>query len=68
MGWYTSDTIVRFCIGHNHPIDTILEDPNMIYTLNQMETEHSKDKMKYTDTAQQYGWDVQFLNRGLLMR
>ena len=33
MGWYTPSTIIRFRIGHNHPIGNILEDTNVIYAL-----------------------------------
>ena len=33
MGLYTSITTICFHIGHNNPVDTILEDSNVIYTL-----------------------------------
>ena len=51
MGWYTSNTTIRFRIEHNHHIDNILEDPNVIYTLDQTEAELSKDKIQCTDVA-----------------
>ena len=51
MGWYTSDTTIRFRIGHNHPIDDILEDPNVIHILDETEAELTKDKIQSTDVA-----------------
>ena len=51
MGWYTSNTTIRFRIGHNHPIDNILKDPNVIHTLDESEVELTKDKIQCTDVA-----------------
>ena len=51
MGWYTSNTTIRFRIGHNHPIDDILEDPNVIHILDESEAELTKDKIQSTDVA-----------------
>ena len=51
MGWYTSDTTIRFRIGHNHPIDDILEDPNVIHILDEEESELTKDKIQSIDVA-----------------
>ena len=51
MGWYPSNTTIYFRIGHNHPIDNILEDPNVIYTLDETEAELSKEKIQFIDVA-----------------
>ena len=46
-----SNTTIHFRIGHNHPINNILEDPTVNYTLDQTEVELNKDKMQCTDVA-----------------
>ena len=33
MGWFTADTKIRFRSGHNRTIALLLEDPNLIYSL-----------------------------------
>ena len=51
MGWYTSNTTIRFRIGHNHSIDNILKDPNVNHTLDESEAELTKDKIQCTNVA-----------------
>ena len=50
MGWFTADTKIRFRLGHNQTIVSLLEDPNLIYILDKYEAELTKDKIKSTET------------------
>ena len=45
MGWFTVDTTIRFRLGHNQPIASMLEDPNLDYILDNYETNLTKDKI-----------------------
>ena len=45
MGWFTSNTTIRFKLGHNLSIDAILEDPNLSYSLKNFEADLTRDKI-----------------------
>ena len=51
MGWFTADTKICFRLGHNQTIASLLEDPNLIYILDNYEAELTKDKIQSTETA-----------------
>ena len=51
MGWFTSNTTIRFRLGHNLSIDAILENPNLVYSLKQIDADLTRDKIQSTDTA-----------------
>ena len=49
--WFTVDTKIRFRLEHNQTIASLLEDPNLIYILDNYEVELTKVKIKYTETV-----------------
>ena len=51
MGWIILDTKIRFRLGHNQTIALLLEDPKIIYILDNYETELTKYKIQSTETA-----------------
>ena len=51
MGWFTSNTTIRFRLGHNLSIESLLEDPNLGYSLEKFDTDLTRDKIQSTDTA-----------------
>ena len=51
MGWFTSNTTIRFRLGHNLSIDSLLEDSNLGYSLEKFDADLTCDKIKSTDTA-----------------
>ena len=51
MGWFTSNTTIRFRLGHNLSIDALLEDPNLGYSLEKFDADLTRDKIQSTDTA-----------------
>ena len=52
IGWFTSNTIIRFRFGHNLSIYALFEDPNLSYILD--------DKTQSTDTViiVWLGWSI----------
>lgn len=66
MGWYTSNTTIRFRIRHNHSIDNILKDPNGNHTLDESEAELTKDKIQCTNVATAVWLGVPILEQGTL--
>ena len=51
MGWFTSNTTIRFRLGHNISIDAILEDANLSYSLDNFDADLTRDKIQSTYTA-----------------
>ena len=51
MGWFTVDTKIRFRLGHNQIIASLLEDPNLVYILDNYEADLTKDKIQSTETT-----------------
>ena len=51
IGWFTADTKIRFRLGHNQTIASLLEDPNHIYILDNYEAKLTKEKIQSTETA-----------------
>ena len=51
MGWFTADTKIRFRVGHNQTIASLLEDPNLVYILDNYDAALTKDKIQSTETA-----------------
>ena len=51
IGWFTADTKIRFRLGHNQTVASLLEDHNLIYILVNYEAELTKDKIQSTETA-----------------
>ena len=51
MGWFTVDRKIRFRLGHNQTISSLLEDLNLIYILDNYEAELTNDKIQSTETA-----------------
>ena len=51
MGWFTADTKIRFRLGHNQIIVSLLEDPNLSYILDNYEADLTKDKIQSKDMA-----------------
>jgi len=51
MGWFTVDRKIRFRLGHNQTISSLLEYLNLIYILDNYEAELTKDKIQSTETA-----------------
>ena len=50
MGWFIANTKIRFRLGYIQPIASILEDPNLIYILNNHEVDLTRDNMQSIDT------------------
>ena len=50
MGWFIANTKLRFRLGYIQPIASILEDPNLIYILNNHEAYLTRDNMQSIDT------------------
>ena len=44
MGWVIADTNIRFRLGYNQTIASLLEGPNLIYILDNYETDLTKDE------------------------
>ena len=63
MGWFTSNTTIRFRLGHNLSIDVLLEDPNLGYSLEKFDADLTRDKYKVQTLPLQCGWVVLFPNR-----
>ena len=51
MGWFTTDTKIRFQLGHNQTISSLLGDPNLRYVLNNYEADFTKYKTQSTETV-----------------
>ena len=51
MGWFTSNTNIRFRLDHNLSIDAFLEDPNLSYSLEKFDADLIRDKIQSTDTV-----------------
>ena len=51
MGRFTSNTTIRFRLGHILSIDTLLEGPNLSYSLDKFDADLTRDKIQSTDTA-----------------
>ena len=51
MGWFTADTKIRFRLGHNQTIASLLEDPNLIFILDNYDAALTKYKIQSTETA-----------------
>ena len=51
MGWFTSNTTIRFRLDHNLSIDAFLEDPNLSYSLEKFDADLIRDKIQSTDTV-----------------
>ena len=48
MGWCTSNITIRFRLGHNLFIDSILQDPNISYSLDNFDADLTRDKIEST--------------------
>ena len=42
---------IGFRLGHNQPIDTLLEDPNLYYILDNRQSDITRNEIKKTGTA-----------------
>ena len=51
MGWFTVNTKIRFRLGHNQTIASLLEDSNLVYILDNYEADLTKDKIQSTETT-----------------
>ena len=49
--WFITNTIIRFRQGHNLSIDSILEDTNLSYILDNYEVDLTRDKIQSTETV-----------------
>ena len=51
MELFTSNTTIRFRLGHNQSISTLLEDSNLSCILDNHKAEAIRDKIKIIDTV-----------------
>ena len=50
IGWFTVDKNIRFRLGYNQNVASMLEYPNLSYILDSYEADLTKDKIQSIDT------------------